>query len=157
MDLTEDQWTILEPLIPAPRRRADNRSRPWRDTREVLNAILWVLRSGARWKDLPERYPPYQTCHRRLQQWVKEGVFARILEALAEDLRDRGDIDLTECFIDGTFAGAKKGASVWEKLSEARERNSWQWQTARVFLSPSTWPLQARTRLPDLLPLERTD
>ncbi|MGE5444032.1 MAG: transposase, partial [Ignavibacteriales bacterium] len=49
-------------------RRQDGRGRPWRDNREVLNGILWILRSGARWKDLPERFPPYQTCHRRFQQ-----------------------------------------------------------------------------------------
>jgi transposase len=60
MDLTEEQWEILEPLIPTPPRREDGRGRPWRDPRDVLNGILWILRTGAPWKDLPERYPPYQ-------------------------------------------------------------------------------------------------
>jgi transposase len=72
-----------------------------------------VLRSGARWQDLPGRFPPYQTCHRRFQQWVKDGTLRRVVEALAEDLRTRGDLDLTECFIDGTFVIAKKGAASW--------------------------------------------
>ena len=66
------------------------------------------LRSGARWQDLPERFPPYQTCHRRFQQWVRAGVLRAILEALAEDLRTRGEVDLSECFIDATFIVAKK-------------------------------------------------
>jgi transposase len=68
MDLIDDQWAVLEPVL-APTRRADGRGRPWQDTRGVLNGVLWVLRTGAPWKDLLDRYPPYQTCHRRLQQW----------------------------------------------------------------------------------------
>ena len=88
MDLTDEQWEVLEPLIPEPPRRADGR--PWRDAREVLNGILWVLRTGAPWHDLPDRYPPYQTCHRRFQRWVEEGVFWGILDILAEDLEERG-------------------------------------------------------------------
>jgi transposase len=84
MDLTDEQWEVLEPLIAHPPRRADGRGRPWRDPRDVLNGILWILRTGAPWHDLPERYPPYQTCHRRFQKWVEEGTLSRILEALAE-------------------------------------------------------------------------
>lgn len=138
MDLTDEQWAVLEPLIPKPVRRADNRGRPWRNPRDVLNGILWILRTGAPWKDLPERYPPYQTCHRRFQQWIDAGVFEQILHALADDLRERGDLDLSECFIDGTFAVAKKGATAWERPSGAKVRKSWQLQTALVFLSPLT-------------------
>ena len=55
MDLTNEKWEVLEPLIPAPVRRADGRGRPWRNSRDVLNGILWVLRTGAPWRDLPER------------------------------------------------------------------------------------------------------
>ncbi len=76
MDLTDEQWEILEPLIPVPPRRADGKGRPWRDPRDVLNGVLWILRTGAPWHDLPERYPPYQTCHRRFQRWVcDDGLF----------------------------------------------------------------------------------
>ncbi len=109
MDLTDEQWAMLNPLIPEPPRRPDGRGRPWRNPREVLNGILWVLRTGAPWRDLPERYPPYQTCHRRFQRWAHSGVFRQILRALAKDLKKRGSLDLSECFIDGTFVGAKKG------------------------------------------------
>ena len=84
MDLTDEQWAIVEPLIGEMPRRADGRGRPWRSSREVLNGILWILRTGAQWADLPERYPPYQTCHRRFQRWVRDGTFERILEALGE-------------------------------------------------------------------------
>jgi transposase len=136
MDLTEKQWAVLGPLLPKPRLRKDRRGRPWRDPRDVLNGILWVLRTGASWADLPERYPPYQTCHRRFQHWARDGTLERVLRALAVDLAARGKLDLSEAFIDGTFAGAKKGALVLGKPSGARGPRSWQWQTALVFLSP---------------------
>jgi transposase len=147
-ELTDEQWALIEPLIPEPPRREDGRGRPWRDTREVMNGVLWILRSGARWQDLPERFPPYQTCHRRFQQWVREGTLRKVLEALAEDLRVRGELDLSECFIDATFIVAKKGVSGWERPSGAKVRSSWRWQTAMVFLSPSTRRLLARMKSP---------
>jgi transposase len=93
MDLTDEQWEVLEPLIPAPPQREDGRERPWRDPRDVLNAILWILRTGAPCKDLPERYPPYQSCHRRFQKWIEEGVLGSLLEALAKNLEERGERD----------------------------------------------------------------
>jgi transposase len=108
MDLTEEQWKVLQPLIGELPRRADRHGRPWRDSREVTNGILWVLRTGAQWADLPHRYPPYQTCHRRFQRWVREGTLERVLEALARNLKERGGLDLSECCIDGTFVVAKK-------------------------------------------------
>ena len=59
--LTDRQWTILDPLIPEPRQREDRRGRPWKSRRGVLGGILWVLRTGAPWVDLPHVYPSYQT------------------------------------------------------------------------------------------------
>ena len=137
MDLTDEQWAVLKPLIPEPPRRPDGRGRPWTPARDVLNGILWILRTGAPWKDMPDRYPPYQTCHRRFQRWEQEGVIDQILLTLAQDLKARGDLDVRECFIDGTFVVAKKGALGWERPSGAKVRRSWQWQTALVFQSPS--------------------
>ena len=131
-ELQDAQWDLIAPLLP----RKAGRGRPRCGDREVLNGILWILRSGARWKDLPDRFPSYQTCHRRFQQWRESGVLEKILRTLAKDLRDRGKIDVGECFIDGAFAGAKKGALALGKPSGAKVRSSWQWQTAMVFLSP---------------------
>jgi len=95
--------------------------RPWRDPRDVLNGILWILRTGAAWADLPRRYPPYQTCHRRFQKWEGDGTFEQILKAIARDLYLRGKLDLTEAFIDGTHAGS--GRPPW--LSNRRLDCGW--------------------------------
>jgi transposase len=134
-ELTDEQWAIIVPLIPEPVRRSDGRGRPWRENREVLNGVLWILRSGARWQDLPERFPPYQTCHRRYQQWVRAGVLRAVLEALAQDLKERGELDLSECFIDGTFIVAKKGSGRWQDQAgqrhEAHGRGRLCWFSSR--------------------------
>ncbi len=145
MDLTDEQWAVVEPLLPKRVMRADGKGRPRVDNRAILNGILWVMRTGAPWHDMPKRYPPYQTCHRRFQEWVKAGTFETILKKLAQDVKERGDLDLTECFIDGTFVMAKKGASGWVKRSGARVQSSWQWQMALVFLSP--YPLEVLRRM----------
>ena len=135
--LTDEQWSLLEPVIPKPKQRKDGRGRPPRDRREVLDGILWVLRTGAQWAEMPNRYPPYQTCHRYFQQWVRSGVMKKVLVELAVDLRARGQIDLSEeAFVDGSFCGAKKGGPWLERPSAVRGRKSWQLQTAMVFLSP---------------------
>ncbi len=76
--------------------------RPWRPARDVLNGVLWVLRTGAPWKDMPDRYPPYQTCHRRFQRWTEMGILTRILAGLRRDLCARGGIEDVESYIDGT-------------------------------------------------------
>jgi hypothetical protein len=105
----------------------------------VLDGILWILRTGAPWKDLPDRYPSRATCHRWFQKWREANVFHAILSALAEDLAQRGGIDLTEGFVDGSFAAAKKGALPLDPPNGARAARSWPLQTALVFLSPCTW------------------
>jgi transposase len=138
MELTNEQWNRIEPIVLSAKPNKDPRGRKERDPREVLNGILWILRTGAPWKDLPPRYPPYQTCHRRFQQWAKSGVFRRIVQQLAEDLSERGGIDIREAFIDGTFVPAKKGVLLLARQSAAKAPRSWRSQTLLVFLSPLT-------------------
>src|SRR5580658_6254490 len=126
-ELTDEQWLIVEPVLRGAR-RADNRGRPWHDTRAVLNGVLWILGTGAQWREMPEKCPPYQTCHRRFQQWVRSGKLEEALKRLAQHLRKRGKLNLEEAFVDATFASAKKGASLSVPLGEARAR--------RLSLSP---------------------
>ena len=141
MELTDAQWEVLKPLV-EPKTPGKRRGRPWADTRSVLEGVLWILRTGAQWAELPrDKFLPYQTCHRRFQQWVGEGTLVEVLRVLAEDLLARGQLDLAETFIDATFAGAKKGAVQLVQRAAAKGPRSWQLRTAVVFLSP--WGLQA--------------
>jgi transposase len=139
MDLTDEQWLAIQRFIPANERHSPGSKggRPWRPARDVLNGILWVLRTGAPWADLPGRYPPYQTWHRRFQTWVHDDVLPRILAALRRDLEKRGGIEDVEGFIDGTYVPAKKGGPASGGVVPATRRRSWQLQTAMVFRSLS--------------------
>jgi Putative transposase of IS4/5 family (DUF4096) len=77
----------------------------------VLDGVLWILRTGAQWRALPKKYPPYQTCHRRFQQWVRSGQLDKALRGLARELHGHGLLPLEEGFLDCTFASAKRGSS----------------------------------------------
>ena len=134
-ELTDEQWLIVEPVLRGAR-RPDNRGRPWHDTRAVLNGVLWVLGTGAQWRELPEKYPPFQTCHRRFQQWVRSGKLEEALRMLAARLHEQGKLNLEEAFVDATFASAKKGASLSVPPAAARVRRSSLSPLITVFLSP---------------------
>jgi transposase len=134
-ELTDEQWVVIEPIL-RPARRPDLRGRPWHDTRAVLNGVLWVLGTGAQWRELPEKYPPFQTCHRRFQQWVRSGKLEKALGLLARHLHERGQLNLDEAFVDATFASAKKGASPSVPPAAGRARRSSLSPLVTVFLSP---------------------
>jgi len=145
MILTDEQWLIIEPLIPKTIKSAKG-GRPRKPDKEVLQGILWILQTGARWKDLPQDYPPYQTCHRRFQEWSRSGTINRVLVAIAQDMEERGKLDLSECFIDGTFASAKKGEVLSGRRNVGKAARSWAFRTSLVFRSPSVWPLLLHTK-----------
>jgi len=134
-ELTDEHWELVGPVL-RESRRADNRGRPWQDTRTVLNGVLWVLGTGAQWREMPEKYPPFQTCHRRFQQWVRSGKLEEALKLLARHLHEQGKLNLEEAFVDATFASAKKGALQSVPRVAARVRRSSLSPLATVFLSP---------------------
>ena len=131
--LTDEQWLLICDLFPVP--KPDPRGgRPRVDSRECLEGVLWVLRSGARWKDLPRSFPSYVTCWRRFAQWSLDGVWDRAWSRLMSQLDRQGDVDWTEGFADGTFASAKKGATALVRPSEGKAPSSWCSSTGRVSL-----------------------
>ena len=81
-DLSERQWVRIAPLIAG---KASDPGRTGVDNRLFVNAVLWVIRSGAHWHDLPERYGKYKSVHKRFTRWAKAGVWERIFEALTSD------------------------------------------------------------------------
>ena len=112
----------------------------------MLNGILWILRTGAPWADLPDRYPSYQTCHRRFQQWVRAGVLRSILEILGQALHDEGHLDLQEAFIDGSFASAKRGGACVGKTKRGKGSKIMAIADRRGARSPSTSRAPRRTK-----------
>jgi transposase len=120
--LKDEQWEKLEPLLPktAPGKRG---GRPWRDNRKVLVGILWVLNSGACWRDLPARYPSSAKCWRRLRLWEDLGIWLDIWRVPLAELDERQYLDCEEAFADGSFASKKKGGSVSAKPCVAKVRS----------------------------------
>ena len=142
-ELTDAQWARIERLL--PRERASPLGGRRRiDDREVMEGILWVLRSGARWKDLPHGYPSATTCWRRLREWEDAGVWLAIWRAFLSELDDAGQLEGHEVGADGTFASAKKGVPRSARPNAERVRSLWWWQTARVCLSESNLPRRRR-------------
>jgi len=115
-ELTDAQWeglaTLLPPQCPAT-------GRPAHDHRLIVNAILWRLATGVPWRDLPERYGPWQTVYSRFRRWQQAGVWDRLLAAVQAEGDAAGALDWSVHFLDGTTvrahqhaAGAKKGAAI---------------------------------------------
>jgi transposase len=108
-ELTNQQWAKLAPLLPELKPSPKGGRWPI-PNRPCFEGILWVLRSGARWKDLPKRYPSPSTCWRRLRDWEKQGVWLRAWRTFLGQLDVKGRLRWHEVFADGTFSPAKKGA-----------------------------------------------
>ena len=108
-DLTDEQWHILEPLLP---KRTSTRGRPRADDRQTLNGILYVLKTGCAWEDMPRTYGSPTTCWRRLQRWSVDGTWERIWRRLLSQSDRESQLEWTQAFLDGSFVPAKKGAMV---------------------------------------------
>jgi transposase len=113
-DLTNAQWERLRPLLPSQKPRI---GRPAIDHRRILNGMLWILRTGAPWRDLPERYGPWRTVASRFYRWQKAGVFQQILDTLQQQADATGHVNWGLHYVDSTIvrahqhaAGAKKGS-----------------------------------------------
>jgi transposase len=88
MDLTDDQWNAIQPLLPQDLNQGAGR--PPQSSRRVLDAILWKLRTGASWNDLPRQYPSHQTCFRRYTEWDRSAVLESVIKALSKHLSRSG-------------------------------------------------------------------
>ena len=116
MDLTDEQWKVVETILPEDPVRDDGRGRPWSDRRKVLNGVLWILRTGAPWRDLPERYGAWRTVASRFYRWQKAGIWQKILAELQRQADGTEQVDWSKHYVDSTLirahqhaAGAKGG------------------------------------------------
>ncbi len=143
--LTDAQWANIQPLL-LRRPKRPHGGRPRASDRKVLEGILWMLRSGARWQDLPEAFPSPSTCWRRLRAGEEQEIWLEIWRAFLAELNERQQLNWSEAFLDGSFAPAKKGAAESGKPSGARGRSGWWWSTARAFLGETSFTLRPRRR-----------
>ena len=113
-DLSTEQWERLKPLLPPLKPQT---GKPNNDHRTVINGILWILRTGAPWRDMPERYGRWESIATRFYRWQKAGIWNQILEHLQAIADQQGRLDWEVHYVDGTVvrahqhaAGGKKGA-----------------------------------------------
>lgn len=109
-DLTEAEWARVAPHLPSPR-SGPHGGRPARDRRTILNGILWILATGASWRDLPERYGAWQTCYHYFRQWARDGTWRRLHQALQRTLWRDFKLDVDVLCIDNTVVRARRAAA----------------------------------------------
>lgn len=107
-EMTDEEWERLKKYF--PEREEGQQGRPRNDDRQMLNGVLWITRSGAAWRDLPERYGAWSTVYSRFARWQEEGLFEKILNELSEEA-DLQDMSLDSSCVKAhqASAGAKKG------------------------------------------------
>ena len=112
--MTPEQWQRLKPLLPAQKQTV---GRPSNDHRTTINGMLWILRTGAPWRDLPERYGAWETVSGRFYRWRKSRIWSQILQSLQQQTDADGKLNWDVHYVDGSVirahlhaAGAKRGS-----------------------------------------------
>ena len=135
--LTDAEWARLEPLLPVHR---PGHGRPAVCHSRVIDALLWLARTGAPWRTLPERFGPWQTIATRFYRWTGSGLWGRIMEALLRRADHAGDLDWSRHMIDSTIVRAHQHAAGARGGSRARR------SAAREAASPPRSTSAAMTR-----------
>jgi transposase len=140
-ELTDDEWSLLKGLFPKQKRGGK-----WNDHRTTLNGMLWILRSGAPWRDMPERYGKWKSVYHRFNCWRRDGLFDRILKALQIRLDKQGKIDWDLWLVDGSNVRASRAAAGARKKSgETSNPTTTHWVARAADGDPnSTWSLTER-------------
>lgn len=121
--ISDSQWNLIKDLFENPE-PSPKGGRPPIDARQCLEGILWILKTGARWQDLPDRYPSYPTCWRRHKAWTEAGLMVAAWERLLKRMDRRKLLDWSQAMGDGTFSPAKKGVLRWVRPKRAKAQNS---------------------------------
>jgi transposase len=144
-ELTDEQWALVEKHFVRRKRKT---GRPRRDPRVMLNGVMWILATGAPWRDLPERFGPWQTVYHHFRVWRKTGLFARVIEDLQIKLDKDGLIDWDLWCVDGASVRAARAAAGADKKVSAATSTSPKttlWAAAEAGLGrSSTWLLTAK-------------
>ena len=126
-ELTTKQWAQVKPLLAELVPQQPQTGRPNRDHRRILNGILWKLKTGAPWRDLPKRYGPWSTVYSRFWRWQRTGIGDRLFAAVQQQEDAAGHLDWTLHFVDGSVirahqhaAGAQRGTSARKPSATAK-------------------------------------
>ena len=106
--LSNKQWEIIAPLL--PKQDISKGGRPRADDKKTIEGIIWVLKTGSQWSEMPTVYGHYSTCWRRLNKWMKDGTWEKIWKALLKQLKDADLLHLQATALDASFSPSKKGA-----------------------------------------------
>ena len=115
--LTDEQWRVIEPLLPT---NENKRGGQWSDHRSMIDGILWVLSDGGRWRNVPEEFGPWPSVYDRFRRWTRSGVWAGIVAALRDRKAEAGEIDERLYSIDGSVVRAHVSAAGARKKSARR-------------------------------------
>ena len=115
-ELTDEAWERIAPLLPENGRRG----KQWKEHREVVNGILWRIRTGAPWRDLPSRYGPWQTCYDRFARWRRDGTWDRLLAHVQMYSDAAGEV-MWEVSVDSTISRAHQHAAGARRRAPSRE------------------------------------
>src|SRR5260370_42601130 len=118
---TDKQWAVIAPLL--PKQNMEKGGRPRAEYKKTLEGILWILKSGAQWGELPARYGSYATCWRRLKAWEEDGTWEHIWQRLLAVLSKQDKLMLSVGMVDGTFSPAKKGGAWLVRRKKAKAPN----------------------------------
>lgn len=118
-ELTNEKWEKIEPLLPPQKPKT---GRPGHEHRTMLNGIFWILRTGAPWRDLPERYEKWTTVYSRFQRWRKKEEWKKVLSELQTLADQQGELNWELHFEDGTIIRAHQHAAGAKKAPQ-RQRH----------------------------------
>ena len=140
-EIGDQQWELIADLFP----EEQGNGRPWREHRSMVNAMLWILNTGSPWRDLPERFGPWQTAYNRFNLWRKDGTFDRILERLQMRLDEEGRIDWDLWCVDGSSVRAHAAAAGAGEKGGPKSPPTTLWAAREAGSGPrSMWLLTAR-------------
>lgn len=128
-ELTDQQWAVLAPLLPRQRPKT---GRPNADHRTVRTGLLWKIRTGAPWRDVPERYGSWHTLYRRFRRWRVAGMGDQVFAAVQRQAAAAGEVDWGIHFVDGTVIRAHQHAAGAKGGTQRRRRSA----TAKVAFRP---------------------
>jgi len=118
-ELTDKQWQRLQPLLPPEKPKT---GRPNLSHRQIINGILWVLRTGAPWRDIPERYGTWSTLSSRFYRWRRAGIWDRLWTTIQEEAEQQGQLDWEIHYVDASIIRAHQHAAGAKKRRQSKKR-----------------------------------